>query len=71
MNQVNLRLRGCFYNKDSPMESKDNVSNPNSQGGSGGISTFEWSICTTCENQHLVSVLPKQIAIFSVWKEGS
>ena len=42
-----------FYNKDSSMLSKDRVSNKNSQGRSGGGTTYERNRCTTCGKQQL------------------
>ena len=46
-----LESKKRFYNHDFPMMSKDRVSNPNSQGGSGV--PIQRSRCTTCRKQHL------------------
>ena len=59
-----------FYNKHSPMVSKDSVPNQNYQGGNGGGSTFERFICTTCWKQHLDKCLNNMDGCFGCGNRG-
>ena len=46
--QGQLKSKNRFYNQNSPIVSKDGVSNPNSQGRTGGASSIERYRCTPC-----------------------
>ena len=55
-----------FYSKDYSIGNTDRVSNKNSQGGSGGVYTYERSNCTTCGKQLLVGVLLERMFVIDV-----
>ncbi|XP_049367134.1 uncharacterized protein LOC125832019 [Solanum verrucosum] len=57
-------------NQDSPMVNKDRASNPYSQGGNGGSSSFERSICAKCGNPHLGKCLAGMDGCFGYGKKG-
>ncbi|TMW93358.1 hypothetical protein EJD97_011835 [Solanum chilense] len=59
-----------FYNKDSPMVSKDSVPNQNYQGGNGSGSTFERFRYTTCWKNHLDKCLNSTDGCFGCGNRG-
>jgi len=64
------RSKKRFYNQDFAMVNKDRVSIPNSQGGSGGGSSFERSISAKCGKQYLGKCLAGTDGCFGCGKKG-
>ncbi|XP_049405109.1 uncharacterized protein LOC125868525 [Solanum stenotomum] len=57
-------------NQDSPIVNKDRVSNPKSQGGNGGGSSFERSTCAKYGKQHVGKCLAGTDGCFGCGKKG-
>ncbi|KAK4713797.1 hypothetical protein R3W88_019704 [Solanum pinnatisectum] len=64
------RFKKRSSNQDSPMVNKDRVSNPKSQGGNGGGSSFERSTCAKCGKQHVGKCLVGTDGCFGCGKKG-